>query len=199
MSPSHAWLTLFALTTLVMVASKTSAVETDRSNADSRARAFIAEHEAKVRPLEIAVNLAWWRANTTGKDEDFKAKEEAQNKLDKALSDPKKFAELKSIHDNKIGDAIVAREIAVLYLQYFEKQVPAELLQQITSKSNAIEKSFSNYRAKVGKRELTDSEVRKVLSDSKESAERKEVWEASKAVGPVVAADLKAVVLLRNE
>jgi peptidyl-dipeptidase A len=82
---------------------------------------------------------------------------------------------------------------------YLEKQVPPELLRQITAKSNAIEKAFNVYRAEVGERELTDSEVRKVLSDSKDSAERKSVWEASKRVGPVVAGDLKALVLLRNQ
>jgi peptidyl-dipeptidase A len=199
MSPSHAWLTLFAFVAINIFAFATSAGDSGRTSADGRARAFIAEHETKVRPLEIAVNLAWWKANTTGKDEDFAAKEAAQNQLDKVLSDPKRFAELKSIHESKPGDPLVAREITVLYLQYFEKQVPQELLKQITSKSNAIEKAFSNYRAKVGKRELTDSEVKKILSDSKDSAERKEVWEASKLVGPVVAADLKAVVLLRNQ
>jgi peptidyl-dipeptidase A len=46
---------------------------------------------------------------------------------------------------------------------------------------------------------LTDSEVRKVLTDSKDSDERKTVWEASKGVGPVVAPDLKALVQLRNQ
>jgi peptidyl-dipeptidase A len=98
-----------------------------------------------------------------------------------------------------VADSLLARQIAVLYLIYLEKQVPPELLRQITAKSNAIEKAFNVYRAKVGDRQLTDSEVRKVLSDSKDSAERKSVWEASKLVGPVVAADLKALVLLRNE
>ena len=34
-----------------------------------------------VRPLEIKANLAWWNANTSGKDEDFKLKEKAQNQI----------------------------------------------------------------------------------------------------------------------
>ncbi|HMP08426.1 MAG TPA: M2 family metallopeptidase, partial [Lacipirellulaceae bacterium] len=77
--------------------------------------------------------------------------------------------------------------------------VPAELLRQITSRSNAIEKAFNVFRARVGDREMTDSEVRKVLTDSLDSAERQSVWEASKAVGGVVEAHLKALVELRNE
>jgi peptidyl-dipeptidase A len=194
-SKSH--LTLIALGFLTMLATSTSAAES--APADARARTFIAGHEAHIRPLEIATSLAWWNANTSGKDEDFAAKEEAQNKLDKALSDPKKFAELKAIHESKLSNPLTKRQIAVLYLMYLEKQVPPELLRQITAKSNAIEKAFNNFRAKVGDRKLTDSEVRKVLSDSKDSAERKAVWEANKLVGPVVAADLKELAHLRNQ
>ena len=67
------------------------------ATAGERARAFIAEHEETVRPLEIALNRAWWDANTTGKDEAFKAKEEAQNRLDAVLADPKRLARLEGI------------------------------------------------------------------------------------------------------
>jgi peptidyl-dipeptidase A len=37
-----------------------------------QAKKFVAAHEAKVRPLDIAAGLAWWNANISGKDEDFK-------------------------------------------------------------------------------------------------------------------------------
>ena len=72
-------------------------------------------------------------------------------------------------------------------------------MKKITAKANLIEKVFNGYRARVSGRELTDSEVRKVLKESRKPAERKAVWEGSKAVGPLVEADLKALVKLRNE
>jgi peptidyl-dipeptidase A len=165
---------------------------------EERARAFIRYYEEQVRPLEIAVNLAWWQANITGKDEDFKAKEEAQNKLDAALSNRERFAELKALH-GQVQDRLLARQIHLLYLAHLEKQVEPELLRQITSKANAIEKAFNVYRARVGDREMTDSEVRRVLKQSTDSAHRKAVWEASKAVGSVVEKDLRELVRLRNQ
>src|SRR5262245_59343437 len=64
----------------------------------ARAKPFIAKHEAAINPLEIAASLAWWNANTTGSKEDFKRKEEAQNRIDEALSSKTTFAELKAIH-----------------------------------------------------------------------------------------------------
>ena len=75
----------------------------------------------------------------------------------------------------------------MLYLQYLEKQVDPALLKQITAKANAVEKAFNVYRAKVDGKEMTDSEVRKVLKESKNSDRRQAVWEASKGVGAVVA------------
>ena len=52
---------------------------------------------------------------------------------------------------------------------YLEKQVDPDLLKKITAKANAIEKAFNVFRAKVDGKEMTDSEVRKVLKDSDDS------------------------------
>src|SRR5437879_6097313 len=66
-----------------------------------QARKFLTAHESKLRPLEIKANLAWWDANTTGKDEDFKRKEEAQNHIDAALADAAAFKEVKELHEKR--------------------------------------------------------------------------------------------------
>ncbi len=134
-----------------------------------QAKKFITEHEKKVRPLDIAAGIAWWDANISGKDEDFAKKEKAQNRIDEALSNKSVFAELKKIKEardkGEIDDKIAARGIDVLYLLYLEKQVDPELLKKITKKSNDVEQKFNTYRANVNGKELTDSEVRKVLHE----------------------------------
>ncbi len=168
--------------------------------ATERARRFVADYTAKIRPLEVRASLAWWNANTTGKDEDFKKKEEAQNRIDEALADKKAFQEVKAIREaGGIDDSITARAIAVIYLAYLEKQVDPALLKKMTAKANAVEKAFNVFRAKVDGKEMTDSAVRNVLKTSKNSERRQAVWEASKKVGQVVEADLKELVKLRNE
>lgn len=166
-----------------------------------RARKFVAAHEAKLRPLEIAAGLAWWNASVSGKDEDFKRKEEAQNKIDAALADRQTFQEIKALNQDRknIDDPVIARCIEVLYLNYLEKQVDPELLKKMVAKSNAVEKTFNTFRAMVDGKEMADSEVRKALKSSKDSARRRAVWEASKEVGKAVEADLKELVKLRNQ
>jgi peptidyl-dipeptidase A len=171
--------------------------------ATERAKKFIAAHETKMRPLDIASGQAWWNANISGKDDDFARKEELQNKVDEALSNKESFAEIRAIKelsDKKlIDDPIADRGVRVLYLAYLEKQVDAEILKKMTKKANAIEQKFNVYRAKADGKELTDSQVREVLKKSTDVERRQIVWESSKGVGADVAAELKELVLLRNE
>jgi peptidyl-dipeptidase A len=168
--------------------------------ATMQASEFIKRHEAKLRPLEKTAAIAWWDANVSGKDDDFARKEEAQNRIDEALADAATFRELKAIKDRGgIDDANVRRQIDVLYLAYLEKQVDPALLKQMVAKANAVEKAFNVYRAKVDGREMSENDVRRVLKDSKNSKERRAVWEGSKGVGRVVETDLKALVKLRNQ
>ena len=133
------------------------------------ARPFVARYLEKTRALEKASNLAWWQANLTGKEEDFQAKEKAENALDAVLSDPKAFAELKSIRDRGgIADEMLKREIDLIYLKCLEKQVEPALLQAMVAKSNAVDKQFNTYRAEVGGKRLSENDVRKILRESKD-------------------------------
>ncbi|HMO35148.1 MAG TPA: M2 family metallopeptidase [Gemmatales bacterium] len=174
-------------------------MSTTEFDSDAAAITFITEHEQKVRPLEKLAGLTWWNANVSGKDEDFKKKEEAQNKLDALLSESEPFAKLQKLKANFPKDPLLARQVEVLYLQYMEKQVDKQLLRQMTAKANAIEQAFNVYRAQVRGKELTDSQVREVLKKDRDSKYRQEVWEASKLVGARVEADLKQLAQMRNQ
>jgi peptidyl-dipeptidase A len=169
-------------------------------DATERARRFVQTYTAKIRPLEIAANRAWWNANISGKDADFRAKEEAQNKIDAALSNKDDFKEVKAIKEGgQIDDKVIARAIDVIYLAYLEKQLDADLLKKMTALANAVEQKFNTFRAKVDGKEMTDAEVRKVLKGSNLSQRRREVYEASKEVGKLLEPELRQLVKLRNE
>jgi peptidyl-dipeptidase A len=190
-------LILFSL--MGLLSSMSTANEPKAKAGAAAARAFIAEHERTIRPLEREAALASWNANVSGRDKDFQAKEQTQNRLDAALANREKFARLKSLKAGSLKEPLLKRQIDVLYLMYLEKQVDPELLRKITAKANAIEKTFNTFRPTVKGRVITDSEVRRVLKESKSSGERRAVWEGSKGVGPLVAGELIALVKLRNE
>ncbi len=157
-----------------------------------RAKRFVEYYDATVRPREIEAAQLFWTANVTGKEEDFQRKEAAEAKVDDLLSDQERFAELKAIRNGRVADPELAREITVLYLEYLGKQVDRGLLQKIRAKSNAIERAFNVFRPTVAGRQVTDNDIRHILRESHDSAERRAAWEAGKKVGPVVAADLRS-------
>jgi peptidyl-dipeptidase A len=77
--------------------------------------------------------------------------------------------------------------------------VDTDLLKKMVSRANTVEKAFNTFRAKVDGKEMTDSEVRKILKNSTDSDRRRTVWEASKAVGRVLEPDLRELVKFRNQ
>ena len=194
-SPSCFRFTPAVLAGAIMMVSTAIAQQKDN---DSRAKRFIARHEAAIRPLEIESNRCWWEANTTGSDAAYQKKEAIETRLDLLLADRETFAELKAIHAQPIRDPLVARQITVLYLEYLGRQIDPELIKEMSARSNAVEKAYSVFRARVGGKELTENEVHDVLRTSKDSARRRAVWEASKAVGPILDPDLKKLARLRN-
>ena len=109
----------FAFTILAATMLKSPAVA--RQQATDDARKLVEERTEKLRPFEIATGLAWWKANISGKDEDFRAKEEAENRLNEALADPLAFRKLKQAKERGTDDPVVARAIEVLYLAALEK------------------------------------------------------------------------------
>src|SRR5262245_52555186 len=92
---------------LLMLASVSRAAADDATTA--KAKTFVADFIEKFRPIDIDANRAWWDANITGADEDFKRKEDAQNKIDAFLSSKDLFAQAKALKESKEVDDPVAR------------------------------------------------------------------------------------------
>ncbi|MBU4273745.1 MAG: M2 family metallopeptidase [Planctomycetes bacterium] len=176
----------------------TAASESDKPN-DARAMQFIRQYEATVRPLEIETNLLWWTASLTGKEEDFRKKQAAEEKLDLCLANPQRFAELKAIRQSGVSDPLLARQIDVLYRKYLSRQIPPELLKNILAKENEAQRAFNVFRPTLDGKEVTNNDLRRILIESRDSDELRAAWEAGKKVGPVVLADLKELVALRNQ
>ena len=183
---------------ILVIFVRSSAVQA-QENAESDARDFIRHYESTVVPLEISLSRAWWDANTTGSDEAFATKEALDKQMNELLASKEDFEKLKTIKAGKINDAQLSRQIELLYLLYLGKQVDVSLLNRMSSKANDIEKTFNQFRATVGGKQLTDSQVRDALLKSKDSAERQQVWEANKLVGQKVAEDLRELVKMRNQ
>ncbi len=61
-----------------------------------------------------------------------------------------------------------------------------------------ISKKYSNFRAIVNGKELSDNQVEEILRNSTNSKELQTAWEGHKLIGPVVAEDIIRLVKHRN-
>jgi peptidyl-dipeptidase A len=147
-----------------------------------------------------AVALGYFNSAVSGKEEDYAITETAEKAFNAIVSNKDDFKKLKEYKESGlIQDPILVRVLDMLYNEYLGKQLDEEMLNKMTEMSTNIEKKYSKFRAKVGNKELSDNEIEDILKSSTDSKELQAAWEGHKAIGPVVAADVIALVKLRNE
>lgn len=61
-----------------------------------------------------------------------------------------------------------------------------------------ISKKYSNFRAKINGKDLSDNQVEDILKNSTVSKELQVAWEGHKMIGPVVVEDIIKLVKHRN-
>jgi len=160
---------------------------------------FITAHVAKVKPLSKAAALASWDAAVTGKSEDYQRMSELNLEIRRLYSDRDDFEYLKAaMESGQIRDALLARQMRVLYNSYLSNQIEPGLLKEIVELATQIEQKFSTFRATIDGEKVTDNQIKEILKKSTDSTARRKAWLASKQVAPVVADDLIRLVKLRN-
>jgi len=161
---------------------------------------FINKFDSVYIPLYKASNLASWDASISGKPEDFKKSETLQMKIVKLFADKESLKKLEEIKvSGMITDSLLLRQLDVLYRDYMMAKADTAKQNATVRMQNAIEQKYGNFRAEVKGKKLSDNEVEDILKHSKDVNAQKEVWIAQKKIGPVVAADIIALVKKRNE
>jgi peptidyl-dipeptidase A len=167
---------------------------------ENQLKEFITSHVEKIKPLEKQANLAWWDAYTTGNANAFDRLSELTLQIRRIRSDPNDFAFLQDLKGSgQVKDPLLARQLVVLHNSYLENQIEPGLLKQIVELGTQIEKNFGNFRGTIDGKKVTDNEIKDLLKDETDSAQRHKAWLASKQVGEAVAADLVRLVKLRNQ
>lgn len=163
-------------------------------------RSFLAAHIDQIQGLSREVNLAYWRATTSGRPDEFARYSELEVRLQTIYASRDDFARIRRWKEAGDGlDAIERRQLDLLHHAYLRNQIDPRQIETMTRLSSKIVQAFGTYRAQVDGRELTGNDVRAALKQSTDAGYRRRVWEADKAVGREVRDDLLALVRLRNE
>ncbi|HEX2937018.1 MAG TPA: M2 family metallopeptidase [Bacteroidales bacterium] len=161
---------------------------------------FLAQHEAKVKPLSIAYAECSYEAAVSGSDSLYTKAADFSVQLTKVYTDKKAFERIKQFKSSGlIKDSLLSRQLDILYLYFLGNQADTAILEDLIRKQSNIEKQFAAYRPVVGGKKLADNEIDDILRNSVNSQELEQVWNASKMIGSQVEKDVIALVRKRNE
>ncbi len=165
---------------------------------DARLQKFIDAHLAVVRPLHKESALAWWEHSLTGSEEAAARAADLTSRMMKVYANPEEYAQLRALQGD-YDDPLLRRQHDMLLRGYQGAQMPPEYIDRLVKLEVQVEQEFNTYRAVVRGETLTENNVRETLRESSDSDYRREVWEASKAIGARVAEPVLEMVRLRNE
>ncbi len=181
---------------LLLLAGCTSKQETMKNELTD----FIRKHDSVLIPLYKQTTLASWDAAISGKPEDFKKAEDLNLKMMALFSDKDKLKKLEEIKvSGLITDSLLNRQLDVLYRSFLMAKADTGKLNAMVRMGTVIEQKYGNFRTEVKGKKMSDNDVEEVLGSSKDVKYQKEVWEAQKKIGTVVAEDVINLVKLRNE
>lgn len=173
---------------------------TGKVDMEKEFRQFAQDFDTRVAPLEKAANLANFDASISGRKGDYDRAADLEVKLSAVYADKDAFRRLEAWRtSNAVRDPLLKRRLDVLYLAFKARQLDLADIEALIRQQKVIEEKFNTFRVEVDGRTLTDNEVESTLVDSTDLPKLRAVWEGSKKIGTLVAADVVKLAKLRNE
>jgi peptidyl-dipeptidase A len=177
------------------MSAETSAEEIAREAAE-----WVAARAAEASAVECASNLAGWDAATTGEEAAIERSAEARQAVRRFYSDPGAARQVRELlASSAITDPLLRRQLVLLDLAYTGNQLSPEILEDLTRRESELERTFYTFRPEFEGESASNNVLLDVLRTEKEGSRRRAAWEASKAIGRVVAEPLRALVRARND
>lgn len=152
--------------------------------------------ESELAPLATGVSRAWWDLNVAASVENERRRVEREIRLSDFLADSDRFAAIETARRSAAG--LDRRRLDLLRDAFLPSQVPAGLRARIIELEASVEMRFSQHRGEIAGRRVDDNEIKRILRESDDTAERCAAWEASKTIAAVVADDVRELARLRN-
>lgn len=158
---------------------------------------FVDSKSDEIKKIEFESHLAWWNLATKGDETYADELQNAKIALRKLFSSSKDFSYL--VSQPVQPDPFLNRQLTLLLNSYRENQIPEDLIKEISILETDIESIYTNFRPIVNGKEISNNDLKKILSDSLDVNERQEAWEASKAIGEIVEPMVLRLIDLRNQ
>jgi peptidyl-dipeptidase A len=160
---------------------------------------FIRDHVRRLEPLLRRARLAYWDAATSGREAAYDAFARLELEIRRLRSDPEAYRRLQTALEKETpADPRLARQVRLLYNAHLENRIEPALLEEMVGLSARLDRRFSTFRPTLAGKSVSDNDIKQILKTETDSRRRREAWLAGKQVGAAVAADIVALVRLRN-
>ncbi|MCO4769024.1 MAG: M2 family metallopeptidase [Deltaproteobacteria bacterium] len=162
-------------------------------------RAFVAAYESTLRPMRQRHGDVYWRFALSGDTAHQAELETIEGEMSQLHADEAAYGALDRWAAQGTDDALLARQIALLLPEFRRGQAPEALRLRIIKLGLETEETFTTFRPVVGGRRMASNEMDRELLVSNSDARRREVWEATRAIGRHARGSVVELAQLRNE
>lgn len=160
---------------------------------------FLDNLEKRMAPAEEALRSLQWEFANTGNPSLHPKIVEKEMQLHSIFSNKSDFEKVKNWLKDPQLDTETRRSLQHLYRLFLASQEPEEVAKKKAELDAKITGHFANFRSTIKDKVLSVNDIQHLLQTSDHSKERKEVWEASKQIGPIVKDLILEKVLLCNQ
>ncbi|MEA1950443.1 MAG: M2 family metallopeptidase [Planctomycetota bacterium] len=172
----------------------------DKHNPTIQAKVFLDDYQQRYAQAAIKAHLAEWKAANTGKKEDFDEVARSELAVKKLHGDPNEYAKIVEFQKtaNELSP-VDARSLDVAERAFKANQLPPELMDKMVRLSTDISQLFNTYRAQIDGKKFSNNDLLEILGEETDGPKRKQIWEALKQVGDLVAPKLIELAKVRNQ
>ncbi|MBR1775444.1 hypothetical protein IJ750_00010 [bacterium] len=156
------------------------------------------EFSLKLEPAAINAEKTCWNFYTDSTEENAKNYETAQDNYSKLFQNREFFERFSQI-DADVLPKHEAKQLKDLMKEFDEELNTGEALKALRKKENEIAKKLNSYVPKIDGREVSKTEITKILQTESDEGIRKKAYDAKTLGGELIAEDLIDFIKMRNE
>lgn len=166
---------------------------------DAGPSTFVDAYSSWVHPLKVEHANCYWRFAVDGDAAAHARVQEIEELLADLHSDDLAFEALAAWRDQPSGDALVDRQVHILYPEYRQGHANPELRKKIIRLSLKIEQTCSMFRPELDGKRVDSNELDRRLLREGDDATRRTIWETTRQIGRRTADQVIHLAELRNE
>ena len=152
----------------------------------------------KLEKISVKSNRACWDFYTNSNEENMRRYEDTQEEYSNLFKDEDTYKRFLEIDKTKLNNHL-QKQLKDILKSFDEELNTGEDMQKLRQKENEIAQKYNSYIPKLDGKEITKTEIIKILQTESDPRTRQMAYNAKIKGGDIIAEDLKEFAKMRNE